>query len=73
MDRDFIYRQTLVWLEMEEMVPVLGIRLATNSGAAKERERLAESLTNHLTNNFEQIQRAKANVHKCQGLYCSHH
>ena len=50
MDRDFVYRQTLVWLEHELPWP-------TTFG---ERTKLAESLTNHLCNNWEQIQRAKA-------------
>ena len=53
MDRDFIYRQVLVWLAMEIQIG-LTIPIVPN-----ERERLAESLTNHLCNNWEMVELAK--------------
>ena len=64
MDKDCLYRQALVWLEHEE------IRLRNNNnmrelfhrhrGKEKGRERLAESLANHLWNNWRQVELAQA-------------
>ena len=64
MDRDFIYRQTLVWLE-HEGVPYkmeLGYEEDTQVNVAAmelwtRRKILAESLTNHLWNNWEMVER----------------
>jgi len=47
MDREFVYRQVLVWLEME--FGLTGPTLNTST----------ESLTNHLVNNWEMVERAK--------------
>ena len=67
MDREFIYRQTLVWLEVEN-VPWLMESFVAPHGefvtqhkerVIQKRQDLAESLTNHLVNNWKQIQRAK--------------
>lgn len=62
MDRDFLYRQTLVWLE-HEFVRVLcgsgGDDSLTHSLHEHARQHLAESLTNHLINNWEMVQRAE--------------
>ena len=55
MDRDFIKRQTLVWLERE--LENYDVR---RNGPATGRQAAAASLANHLCNNWEQIQRAKA-------------
>ena len=51
MDRDFIYRQILVWLEHE------GPRHALD--CEEYRRRQASSLTNHLWNNWQMVERAK--------------
>ena len=53
MDRDFIYRQTLVWLEHQE----IGSRWHARPWL--EWPDLAETLTNHLWNNWEMVERAK--------------
>ena len=58
MDRDFIKRSVLVWLEMERMK--LSIMHKAEFGLPSiQRGEMAESLTSHLVNNWEQIQRAK--------------
>ena len=67
MDRDFVYRQTLVWLEHEGIPYLMEAFVAPHKEfiahhkdlEIQHRERLAVSLTNHLVNNWEQIQRAK--------------
>ena len=59
MDRDFVYRQTLVWLECEEILRCTGKVAPICQNCRDRQARLAESLTNHLVNNWEQIQRAK--------------
>jgi len=52
MDKDFVYRQTLVWLEHE-------VESCNCDKHVDYRRNLAESLTNHLWNNWLQMQRAK--------------
>ncbi len=52
MDKDFIYRQTLVWLEHEEKEQ----NIEYNYGV--ERSDLAQSLTDHLWNNWQMVERA---------------
>lgn len=56
MDKDFIYRQTLVWLE-HEGIGKNGLNFFP-SGLRDLHKGFAESLTNHLCNNFEQVQQA---------------
>ena len=58
MERDFIYRQTLVWLETTGVVS--GHGYYTGETDEEERSNMAESLTNHLINNWEMVERAKA-------------
>ncbi len=67
MDREFIYRQTLVWLEMENVPWLMESFVAPHrefvtqhkERVIQKRQDLAESLNQHLGNNWEQIQRAK--------------
>ncbi len=59
MDKDFIKRQTLVWLEVERMT--LAVMHKGKFGVPRQqRELLAESLTNHLVNNWQMVERARA-------------
>ena len=57
MDKDFIYRQTLVWLSVERD----DCNIAYMS---KDIKGLAESLTNHLWNNWQLVERAKHDIHR---------
>lgn len=56
MERDFIYRQTLVWLEHEFTEMIDGGLTSYMTG-----KDLAESLTSHLVNNWRQIEKAQEN------------
>jgi len=75
MDRDFLLRQTLVWLEVEGLPYTLPPEIAPPSNLAPEsainveahrlythRKILAESLTNHLVNNWEIMERAQSQI-----------
>lgn len=60
LERDFIYRQTLVWLEVEGILRCTTGAVAPICQNCRDRQdRLAESLTNHLWNNWEMVERAK--------------
>lgn len=61
MDRDFIYRQALVWLQHE----FDNRRIDGSIGSHKTDQELAESLTNHLCNNWQMVERAKVNQTAC--------
>ncbi len=60
MDRDFVYKQTLVWLEVEQDSLDVMVAKGMRRETARRREHLAESLTNHLVNNWEMVERARA-------------
>lgn len=63
MDRDFIKRSVLVWLEVER--EKLAVMHKGKFGVPRlQREKLAESLTNHLANNWDLIQRVKHDIHR---------
>jgi len=54
MDRDFVYRQVLVWLEHE--IENYDVR---RRGPVKARQAAAASLANHLVNNWKMVERAE--------------